>query len=116
MRVVSALADLVPADGLIAVMSSGQGSIANNEFGGRETYRASKAALNQLMRSFAAREAEASRAMVLLAPGWVRTDLGGPDATYSIEETTPLLVDLLLARRGRAGLAYLDRFGRDVPW
>ena len=67
------------------------------------------------MRSYAARKEEASRAMVLLAPGWVRTELRGADAPYSLEETAPLLVDLLLAKRGRAGLAYLDRFGRDVP-
>ena len=56
MRVVEALQDLVAPDGTIAVMSSGQGSIANNENGGFEIYRASKSALNQLMRSFAARQ------------------------------------------------------------
>ena len=81
MRVVEALQDLVPCDtGLIGVMSSGQGSVANNETGMREVYRGSKAALNTFMRSFAARHAASPRAMVLMAPGWVRTDLGGPDA------------------------------------
>ncbi len=43
-------------EGTIAIMSSGQGSIANNEQGGFEIYRASKSALNQLMRSYAARQ------------------------------------------------------------
>jgi NAD(P)-dependent dehydrogenase (short-subunit alcohol dehydrogenase family) len=51
MRVVVALRDLVRPNGTIAAMSSGQGSIANNEAGGFEVYRASKAALNTLMRS-----------------------------------------------------------------
>ncbi|MCJ9712046.1 SDR family NAD(P)-dependent oxidoreductase, partial [Bordetella hinzii] len=43
MRAVERLADLVPPDGLIAVMSSGQGSIADNESGQRELYRGTKA-------------------------------------------------------------------------
>lgn len=116
MRVIEALRDLVPADGLIGAMSSGQGSIANNEKGMREVYRASKVALNMLLRSFAARAEEKSRATLLLAPGWIRTDLGGSDAPYTIEETAPLLVELLLAKRGKPGLEYRDRFGQTVPW
>lgn len=116
MRVIEALQDLVRADGLIGVMSSGQGSIANNENGGHEVYRASKSALNQYMRSYAARHASEPRALLLLAPGWIRTALGGPDAPFSLEEAIPDIVDTMLAKRGRPGLEYLDRMGRRVPW
>jgi NAD(P)-dependent dehydrogenase (short-subunit alcohol dehydrogenase family) len=77
MRVIERLQDLVCSTGLIGVMSSGQGSISNNETGMREVYRSSKAALNMFMRSYAARHAGERRAMVLMAPGWVRTDMGG---------------------------------------
>ncbi len=97
-------------------MSSGQGSIANNETGLREVYRGSKAALNMFMRSFAARHAGAGRAMVLMAPGWVRTELGGPDGRLSIEESVPKLVDVLLSAAGTPGLRYVDYLGRTVPW
>ena len=116
MRVIETLHDLVTDDGLIGAMSSGQGSVANNVSGMREVYRGSKAALNQFMRSFAARQADTRRAMVLMAPGWVRTELGGPDARLTIEESVPSLVDVLVAKRARPGLEYLDYLGRTVPW
>lgn len=116
MRVIESLQDLVTANGLIGLMSSGQGSVANNVTGMREVYRGSKAALNQFMRSFAARQSGTSRAMVLMAPGWVRTELGGPDARLSIDESVPNLVNVLLKKHGNAGLEYLDYLGRTVPW
>jgi NAD(P)-dependent dehydrogenase (short-subunit alcohol dehydrogenase family) len=116
MRVVEALHDLVSPTGVIGVMSSGQGSVGNNTMGMREVYRGSKAALNTFMRSFAARHAEGSRAMVLMAPGWVRTDMGGPDGRLSIEESIPNLVNVLLSVQGTPGLQYLDYLGRTVPW
>ncbi|MFI0908156.1 SDR family NAD(P)-dependent oxidoreductase [Streptomyces sioyaensis] len=116
MRVIEALEDLVSPTGLIGAMSSGQGSITNNTSAGREVYRGSKAALNMFMRSFAIRQAELQRAVVLMAPGWIRTALGGPDAPFSIEESVPLLVDVLLSKLGTPGLAYLDRSGQTVPW
>ncbi|WP_176039257.1 SDR family oxidoreductase [Burkholderia stabilis] len=116
MRVIEALQDRVTEDGLIGAMSSGQGSVANNVSGMREVYRGSKAALNQFMRSFAARQTGTPRAMALMAPGWVRTELGGPDARLTIDESVPSLVDVLIAKRARPGLEYLDYLGRTVPW
>lgn len=116
MRVIEELQDLVSADGLIGIMSSGQGSISNNENGGNDLYRGSKAALNQFMRCYAARYAEQPRALVLMAPGWIRTTLGGPDAPFTVEESIPKVVDVLLAQQGKRGLHYLDREGRAVPW
>ena len=116
MCTIEALQDLVPSDGLIGVMSSGQGSIANNTNGGFEVYRGSKSALNQCMRSYAARHASEPRALVLMAPGWIRTALGGPNAPFGLEETIPDIVNTLLSKRGKPGLEYLDRMGRTVPW
>ena len=94
----------------------GQGSIASNENGGYEVYRGSKAALNMFMRSFAARHAAAPRTLLLMAPGWVRTDMGGPQARLSIEGSIPKLVNTMDAQAGKAGLQYLDYLGREIPW
>jgi NAD(P)-dependent dehydrogenase (short-subunit alcohol dehydrogenase family) len=116
MRTVEGLQALMRPAGLIGVMSSGQGSITNNEKGGHEVYRGSKAALNQYMRSYAARHADDGRPMVLMAPGWIRTELGGPEATFNVEETIPELVDTLIAQQGTPGLRFIDRHGRTVPW
>ena len=116
LRVIEALQDLVPPGGTIGVMSSGQGSIANNENGAFDVYRGSKAALNMFMRSFAARHAGDSRTLLLMAPGWVRTEMGGPHARLSIEESIPKLADTIDAQAGKAGLQYLDYLGQTVPW
>ena len=116
LRAIETLNGLVRSNGAIALMSSGQGSVTNNERGGYEVYRASKAALNTLMRSFAARHAAENRTLLLLAPGWVRTDMGGPQARLSIDESIPSLVNTIEAQRGKPGLQYLDYRGRTVPW
>ncbi|BCL32169.1 short-chain dehydrogenase [Streptomyces aurantiacus] len=116
LRVIEALDELVIPTGLIGVMSSGQGSITNNTNGLREVYRGSKAALNMFMRSYAARQTATDRSLLLMAPGWIRTALGGDDAPYTVEESTPLLVDVLLSHLDNKGLAFLDRNGQPVPW
>ncbi|GAB2534831.1 SDR family NAD(P)-dependent oxidoreductase [Nocardia heshunensis] len=116
MRVIETLGDLVTPDGTIAIMSSGQGSIANNERGGFEIYRASKSALNQLMRSYAARNREGKRTLLLLAPGWVKTDVGGPDAPLTISDSIPNLVTTIDAQHRHPGLQYLDYLGKTVAW
>ncbi|HWJ72574.1 MAG TPA: SDR family oxidoreductase [Kaistia sp.] len=116
MRVIEALQHLVSPTGMIGVMSSGQGSITNNTKGGHEVYRGSKAALNQYMRCYAARHSGQARALLLLAPGWIRTELGGPNAPVSLEDAVPQVVDVLLAQQGEPGLRYVDREGRTVPW
>lgn len=116
MRALEILGALLGPAGLAGVMSSGQGSVANNEQGGRDLYRASKAALNMLMRCHAARHAGSPRSLLLLAPGWIRTELGGADAPFTLEQTLPDIAQRILDTRGKPGLHYVDRMGRTVPW
>jgi len=116
MRVIETLDSLVAPGGVIAAMSSGLGSVGNNTGGGWEAYRASKAALNTLMRSYAARQPVPMRTLLLIAPGWVRTDMGGAGATLEVSESIPLVVDVVTSQTGYSGLQYLNRLGETVPW
>jgi NAD(P)-dependent dehydrogenase (short-subunit alcohol dehydrogenase family) len=116
MRIVERFEPLVPANGAIALMSSGLGSVADNEAGGWEVYRASKASLNTLMRSFAARHAGDPRSFLLIAPGWVRTDMGGPHAHLDVETSMRGVVDAITARSGQSGLHYVNYQGNTVRW
>lgn len=116
LRTVEALRDLVAPGGTVAVMSSEQGSISQNTEGGYELYKASKAALNQLMRSYATRNAEDGQTKLLIDPGHNQTQLGGPDAPLGPKESIPAVVDVLEAQAGAPGLQFLDRHGETVSW
>jgi NAD(P)-dependent dehydrogenase (short-subunit alcohol dehydrogenase family) len=70
-------------------MSSGLGSVANNENGGWEVCWASKAALNIMMRSFAARHAGEERSFVVIAPGWLLTDMGSSQRPFVSRTASP---------------------------
>ncbi len=114
-RAAEAMRDLVPEGGTIAIMTSELGSIANAN-GGWQLYSSSKAALNMLMKGYAAKHARDGHTLLLVAPGWVRTDMGGSNASLSVEESIPLVVDMVEANRGKSGLRYVDRFNKTLPW
>jgi NAD(P)-dependent dehydrogenase (short-subunit alcohol dehydrogenase family) len=115
LRLIERLGDLVADNGMIAVMSSGLGSVENNVGGGYELYRLSKAALNMGLKSLATRDAKA-RTWLAVAPGWVRTDMGGPEAGLSIKESIPRLTDMLERHRGARGVSFFDYKDDAVPW
>jgi NAD(P)-dependent dehydrogenase (short-subunit alcohol dehydrogenase family) len=115
LRIADRFADLVTPQGTIAVMSSSLGSIAENRSGQWEAYRTSKAALNMGLASIAARRND-GRTYLAVDPGWVRTDMGGPGATLSIEESIPNLVTMLERRAGNGGLGFVTYRDTDLPW
>ncbi len=114
-RTVELLENLVRDKGVIAIMTSELGSIADST-GFWPLYSSSKAALNMLMKGYAAHRPDDPRALLLVAPGWVRTEMGGDEATLSIEESIPHVVDMVEANRGKPGLRYVDRFNRPLRW
>lgn len=115
MRVVETLAPLVKDQGTIGVMSSRQGSISLNERGGHEVYRASKSALNQLIRSYDARRDD-TRTLLLIHPGWVQTELGGDGAQLTVGDSVPGIVDTIEAHSGDGGLQFRSYRDEPVAW
>ena len=116
LRVLEGLRDLVVPGGTVAVMSSDQGSISRNTDVGYELYKASKAALNQLVRSYANRHHDDGHTKLLIDPGHNQTRLGGSDAPLRPRDSIPAVVDVLEAQAGTPGLRFLDRHGEPVPW
>jgi NAD(P)-dependent dehydrogenase (short-subunit alcohol dehydrogenase family) len=115
LRAIERLAQHVRSDGSIAVLSSALGSISGNTTGGYETYRASKAALNMLLRSYAAR-AGGEQSLLALMPGWVKTDMGGPDAQVEIKDSTAGLADTIAKHAGQPGLVFVDYQDNPIAW
>ena len=111
--VAEALMGLLAPRAPVIFMTSGLGSIANNS-GGYEVYRASKAALNMLGSLFAVRHPE--RAVLLMHPGWVRTDMGGSSAPLDVPTSVRGMADVIAAHGGQRGVAYLDYTGAAIPW
>ncbi len=78
----------------VVMISSGLGSLARVD-GNAYAYRMSKAAMNMAARVLAFDEAMAGIRTVTLAPGWVRTDMGGPSANLAPEESASALLALI---------------------
>lgn len=89
----------------VATLSSMVGSNAWNTIGNLYPYRASKAAVNSMMKSMGINLLERGIIAVAIQPGWVRTDMGGPaadlDATESIEGVRKTIAALTLEDAGK---------------
>lgn len=111
------LAPLVIASrGKMIAISSRMGSIADNNSGGWNAYRASKSALNAAWRSMAVEMAAQPIAIAMLDPGWVRTDMGGPSGTLEAEESVAALRQVIERLTSRDKGLYLNHRGETLPW
>jgi NAD(P)-dependent dehydrogenase (short-subunit alcohol dehydrogenase family) len=99
----------------LAAVSSGYGSLALNE-GTPYWYGASKAALNMLHRSLAFDPGARGLLVLVLSPGWARTDMGGPGAPTPVEDAVAGMMRVVdEATPDRSG-GFVDWRGRTVPW
>jgi len=116
-RVAAAFLDRIrDGNGVIAFMSSGLGSVTNKADSYSDLYSASKAALNSLTRSFAASLGGRRLTVLSIAPGWVRTDMGGPGAPLGVEESVRGIVRVLEQRAGSLRHGFVDYRGNEVAW
>jgi NAD(P)-dependent dehydrogenase (short-subunit alcohol dehydrogenase family) len=100
----------------IVNLSSSLGSISDNDSGGWIAYRASKAALNQLTRTIAAELKRERFICIAISPGWVLTDMGGPGATLSPEDSVAAMLKVIDRLSVNDSGRFLDRRGKDMPW
>lgn len=110
-------ANLVNAEhATVALLSSKMGSISDNTSGGSYIYRSSKAALNAAAKSLAVDLAGEKIKVAILHPGWVRTDMGGPngliDAPTSIGGLRRVLANLTWEQSGQ----FIAYDGTVIPW
>ncbi len=118
LRLIEALADNVAAGGLkrVVAISSNMASIGDNVEGGDFNYRASKAALNSLMRGVAIELAPRGITTVMVNPGWVKTDMGGAGAPLAVDDSVTavraLIEDLTPDMNGR----YYNHDGTELGW
>ena len=101
---------------LIVNITSKMGSIADNSSGGSYAYRTSKAALNMVAKSMAQDLATKRIIVVLFHPGWVRTDMGGPQALLppkaSVAGMRAKIATLTAADSGK----FFNYDGKPLPW
>ena len=100
----------------IVSITSGLGSITNNDSGRYYGYRESKAGLNMFTRSLAVELAGEGFACIVMSPGWVRTDMGGPNAQLAPQESIAgmrAVIDKLTpAETG----TFWNYDGQQLPW
>jgi NAD(P)-dependent dehydrogenase (short-subunit alcohol dehydrogenase family) len=100
----------------IASLTSKMGSIDDNSGGGEYIYRSSKTALNMVMKSLSIDLKPFDLSVITLHPGWVRTDMGGPNGLIDVDESVAGMkrqIDKLTIRTTGQFIAY---DGKKIPW
>jgi len=100
----------------IVALSSILGSITNNDTGGLYSYRASKSALNHICRSAAIDLREQGIKVLPVHPGWVQTDMGGPDAQISTETSVSGLIRVIGKATDKQSGKLIDYRGKEMGW
>ena len=101
---------------LIASITSKMGSLADNTSGGSYAYRSSKTALNMAMKSLAIDLHDRGISVIVLHPGWVQTDMGGPNGLINVDESVMQMRKILDQAGPDESGRFFDRDGSVIPW
>lgn len=115
-RVMRAFLPLVEKAGnpRIVNISSGAGSVSDKDDSGYFAYSTSKAALNMMTRAAAAEYKERGITIVPLSPGWVKTEMGGPNAEITPEESASSIANTIERLTIKDTSRFLDRDGSEM--
>jgi NAD(P)-dependent dehydrogenase (short-subunit alcohol dehydrogenase family) len=97
-------------------ITSGMGSIADNTSGGAYGYRMSKVALNMASKSMAIDLAPEGILSVVVNPGWVQTDMGGPRATLPVQRSAANIIALIDRLRPEDSGSFFNHDGGRYAW
>lgn len=100
----------------IVGMTSIMASIDDNQSGGRYSYRASKAALNQVIRTLSVDLSDDKVKALAIHPGWVQTDMGGANAKISPNESVKSMIELINKCTDTDSGSFLLYDGTRLPW
>lgn len=100
----------------IISLSSLMGSIADNTSGGCYLYRSSKAALDMVVKSQALDLAARGIRSVVLHPGWVLTEMGGPNALITVEQSVSGMREVIARLKPGDSGRFLAFNGKELPW
>jgi NAD(P)-dependent dehydrogenase (short-subunit alcohol dehydrogenase family) len=100
----------------IVNISSSMGALACKDYGRHYSYASGKAALNMITRAEACDLAADGIVVVSLHPGWVRTDLGGPNADLSPEESVQGLIAVIDRLESKDSGKFLTWQDEEHPW
>ena len=116
MWISAALADRLRPGGKVAYLSSRMGSIGAMSNAGSALYRASKAALNAVVKAVALELASRGVTAIALHPGWVKTDMGGAGADIDAETSVTGMRAVIEGAGPRVSGHFLDYTGKEIPW
>lgn len=100
----------------MVVLSSQVGSIAENDTGSMMYYRSSKAAVNQAWKSLALQWQDEGLTLAMMHPGWVQTDMGGPQAPLTPQESVTGMRQVIDNLSPEQTGHFYDYDGREIPW
>ncbi len=100
----------------IASLTSKMGSIDDNSGGGEYIYRSSKTALNMVMKSLSIDLKPYDLSVITLHPGWVRTDMGGPNGLIDVDESVAGMKRQIDKLTIRTSGQFIDYDGKKIPW
>ena len=103
-------------DKKIIFISSQMGSIDDNYSGGYYFYRTSKSALNSAAKSLSIDWKADGISVLMLHPGWVRTDMGGSNAKLDIDTSVSKMLDVINSLdMGKTG-TFINYEGKKLEW
>jgi len=102
--------------GKLAFLSSKMGSITDNSGGSTYIYRSSKTALNQVVKSLAIDLAGQQQSVAALHPGWVRTDMGGPNGLIDAETSVAGMLAVIDQLTSAGSGHFFNYDGSEIPW